>query len=169
MRACVTVLLLALAGLLPARASTFSETFVSAAPPRVPNLIRFFLTPGGNTSFTSTPPTFFLSNGGSWTYTALNGGFNAQLSTSTPLGALNGAGTPLAWSIEFSQGAGATQFSISWQEYQGATPTASHSQTFNGPVVNGAAPEPAASLVLGLGAVALLVLARRRTAPAIAA
>ena len=161
-----------------AEAVTFTKTVVSDDT-AYPNIMNFFLSPTGTTTFTNTLPSFLggLDGGGvTWTWRVEANGRFAQLASTAPFPSLTEEVAPRVGF--FQPGASQTAFTLDWQEiqYDWATNTVVgtfHTTVFNGltaPPAGGPAtlvgpvPEPATFAILGFGALLAGVAARRSRA-----
>lgn len=169
-------------------AGTFSDDISSTTNA---NIINLFLSPTNNTTFSLAAPTIQVSGGATWTYTVSPDGKFAQFLT--PQTDFNTLTANFDW-IQFLEqptavgGFAGTPYSIDVQQVQfdwttgtinaggsvmrhifrfGDVPPGGSPQYGNagGPAsFVGPAPEPSTVLVIALGALALGVRARRRTA-----
>lgn len=161
-----------------AEAVTFTEIVVSDSPPVAPNIMNFFLSQTGTTTFSTTLPTFLagLDGGGAtWTYVVSPDGKFAQLATTAPFGTLTEEVAPRLEFVQPQPGPLQTAFTLDWQEiqYDWATNTlvgTLHTTVFNGvtaPPANGLTnlvgpvPEPTTFALLGVGALLAASAARR--------
>lgn len=164
-----------------ASAISFSETLTAVGVNDAngiqfaPDRIQLFLTPGGNTTFSTLAPSVLFPEAGGWTYSTSNSDYNAVLERTGPF-----SSPPPFPATQWSQGFEQTfsqSFSVSWTLYalNWSTPDANdfiYRDTGGGTVVAAppVAPEPSTLLILGLGAAGAAFQARRRkTAAPVAA